>query len=109
MKAQTPAEGILLQRDWGKAKTYSIECECTDPDHAHTLDVEADEDFGVTATIWTTAHVPLWSVSRWKLIWQLLTKGEVKYEVALILREQQALNYAEALKGAIKDVKQFKR
>jgi len=109
MKAQTPAEGILLQRDWGNAKTYSIECECTDPDHSHTLDVEADKDFGVTVEIWTTAHVPLWSISRWRLIWQLLTKGEVKYNVALILREQQALNYANALKSAIKDVKEFKR
>jgi len=39
----------------------------------------------------------------------LLTKGVIEYEVALILREQQALNYAEALKKAIKDVKEFKR
>lgn len=109
MQAQVPAKGISLQSDWGDAKTYTIECECTDPDHAHTLEVEADEDFAVAVTIWTTAHAPLWSVSRWKLIWQLLTKSEIKYNVALLLREQQALNYAEAIKSAIKDVKEFKR
>lgn len=108
MKAQTPAKGILLQRDWGNAKTYSIECECTDSDHVHTVDVSADE-FGVAVEIWTTAETPVWKVSRWKLIWQLLTKGTIKYNTAIILREQQALNYAEALKKAIKDVKEYKR
>jgi hypothetical protein len=109
MPAQKPAQGIMLRSDYGKAKTYHIECECTDPDHAHTLDVEADEDFGVTVEIWTTAETPIWKVSRWKLIWELLTKGTVKYNVALILREQQALNYAEALNKAIADVKSYKR
>ena len=33
----------------------------------------------------------------------------IKYNVALIMREQQALNYAEAIKRAITDVKNFKR
>ena len=109
MNSQLPAEGILLQRDWGNAKTYHVECECTDPNHAHTVDVSADEDFGVTVEIWTTAETPSWKISRWKLIWQLLTKGTIKYNVALIMREQQALNYAEALKRAVTDVKEFKQ
>ena len=109
MKAQVPAKGISLISDFGKSKTYNIECDCTDPYHSHTLDVEADEDFGVTDTIYTFAHIPLWNTSRWKLLWKLLTKGELKYEAVLILREQQALNYAEALKTAIKDSKEFKR
>lgn len=109
MKAQVPAEGIMLQSDFGNAKTYHVECECTDPDHGHLVDVSADEDFGVTVEIWTTAETPVWKTSRWKMIWQLLTKGTVKYNVALIMREQQALNYAEAIKRAITDVKNFKR
>ena len=109
MEAQTPAEGILLQKDWGDAKTYVIECECTDPDHAHTLDVEADENFGVNVTIYTKSQTPFWRMSRWKMMWKLLTKGVVEYEVALILREQPAVNYVKALKKAIKDVKEFKR
>ena len=109
MEAQTPAEGILLQKDWGDAKTYVIECECTDPDHAHTLDVEADENFGVNVTIYTKSQTPFWRMSRWKMMWKLLTKGVVEYEVALILREQPAVNYVKALKKAIKDVKEFTR
>jgi hypothetical protein len=108
MKAQPPAEGIMLQRDWGDSKTYHIECECTDPNHAHTVDVSADE-FGIFIELWTTAETPVWNISRWKMIWQLLTKGTIKYNTAIILREQQALNYAEALKNAINDVKEFKR
>lgn len=106
---QPPALGIMLQQDWGDAKTYNIECDCTDPDHSHTLDVESDEDFGVSVTIWTTVETPIWSISRWKLIWQLLTKGTVKYNAALILQEQQAINYAAALNKAIVDVKTYKR
>ena len=105
MKPETPAAGIMLRYDSGDMKTYLIDCECTDPDHAHTLSVEADKDFGITVSIWTTAETPVWSVSRWRLMWQLLTTGTVKYNVGIILKEQQALNYADALIKAIADVK----
>lgn len=105
MKPQTPAQGIMLKSDFGNAKTYHVDCECTDPDHSHIVDVAADEDFGVTVEIWTTAETPVWKVSRWKLIWELLTKGTIKYNVALIMREQETLNYIHALQSAMKDVK----
>ena len=108
MQPQTPAQGILLQRDRGSAKTFHVECECTDPYHAHTVDVSID-DGTISVEVWTTAETPVWNISRWKLIWQLLTKGNIKYNVALILNEQQALNYATALTKAIEDVKEFKR
>jgi hypothetical protein len=39
----------------------------------------------------------------------LLTKGYVEYEANIIMTEQQALNYAETLKKAIKDVSAFKQ
>lgn len=109
MRAQRPAEGISLQRDWGHAKTYNVECDCADPDHIHIVDISSEENLGVTVEIWTTAQTPFWKKSRWKMIWQLLTKGTVEYNVALIMREQAALNYADALKKAVKDVKNYKR
>jgi hypothetical protein len=34
--------------------------------------------------------------------------GYVEYEASIIMSEQQALNYAETLKSAIIDVKQFR-
>ena len=109
MKPQEPAEGILLQSDWGDTRQYSIECECTDPEHGHTLYVESDPDEGVTLTIYTKSQTPVWRVSRWKMIWKLLTTGVINYEVSLLLREQPALNYAAAIKKAAKEVKGFKR
>ena len=108
LKPQIPAEGILKRNNWGDAITYQVVCECQDPDHDHNVWVEADET-GVTVTTYTTQKSQWWSLSRWKTIWILLTKGYVKYEANIIMNEQQALNYAETLKKAIKDVKSFKQ
>lgn len=106
MKAQKPAEGISLQKDYGDAVSYLVECNCTDPDHAHTIWVEHEKDMDyVTVTVYTKATTPFWSVSRWKTIWSLLTKGYVEYETGIYLTEQQAINYSAALADAVKGVK----
>jgi hypothetical protein len=47
-------------------------------------------------------------MNRWQKIWTLLTRGYVEYEASIIMTEQQALNYAETLKLAIKDVEVFR-
>ena len=107
MKTQVPAEGILKRSDWGDAISYQVTCECTDSNHDHNVWVEAD-DARVTVTTYTTQKSEWWKLNRWQTIWILLTKGYVKYEATLIMTEQQALNYAETLKQAIKDVKSFK-
>jgi hypothetical protein len=41
--------------------------------------------------------------------WQLWTTGAVKVETTIAMSEQQALNYAETLKSAVKDVKEFRK
>jgi hypothetical protein len=107
LKSQTPAEGILIQRDYGDAKVYTVMCECGDGNHQHNVWVEA-EDIGVLITTYTQQKSKWWKLNRWQTIWILLTKGYIEYEATLIMTEQQALNYAEILKTAIKDVKQFK-
>jgi hypothetical protein len=107
MKAQAPAEGILIRKDYGDAKTYQIVCECGDCDHSHDVWVEA-EDHGVTVTIYTQQKTKWWQSNRWKIMWTLLTKGYVERESVLIMSEQQALNYANVLQSAVKDVKDFK-
>lgn len=107
MKAEKPAVGILKRSDWGDAISYQVTCECCDSDHDHNLWVEAD-DARVTVTTYTTQKSEWWKLNRWQTIWILLTKGYVKYEANIIMTEQQALNYAETLKTAIKDVKTFK-
>lgn len=104
MEAQKPAEGVMQLNEWGTAKMYRIACDCGDTGCDHTLDVEAD-DFGVNVNIYVTAHSKWWEKSRWKMLWQLLTKGTVELQTTVILKEQVALTYAETLKVAVADVK----
>jgi hypothetical protein len=106
MKAQTPAEGILIQKDYGSSKLYKVTCECGCDDCSHMIDVEAEET-GVVVTTYTTQKTNFWSLNRFQLIWTLLTKGYVEYEASLCMTEQQALNYSETLQSAVKDVKLF--
>jgi hypothetical protein len=108
MKAQTPAEGILKTNDWGDSRAYHVVCECGSPDCSHNLWIEAD-DSGIAIIVYTTVKTNFWSKSRWAHIWTLLTKGYVDLEGSIHLKEQTALNYAETLKLAIKDVKDFKK
>ena len=107
MNIQTPAEGVLLRKDYGDAKIYNIVCECGDCDHSHEVWVEA-EDHGITVTIYTQQKTKWWQSNRWKIIWTLLTKGYVERESVLIMSEQQALNYANVLSTAVTDVKVFR-
>jgi hypothetical protein len=107
MKAQTPAEGILKKNDWGDAKMYHVVCECGQSDHEHSLWIEADET-GISVTIYATVKSPWWAMNRFKQIWTLITTGYLKHETVLTMNEQAAFNYAETLKSAIKDVKEFK-
>jgi hypothetical protein len=104
MKEQTPADGILKRSDWGDAQTYQVACECGDSNHDHLVWVEADDSNTISVTIYTQQKSKWWSMNRWQKIWTLLTKGYIEYEVSIIMTEQQAINYAGALKSAAKDV-----
>lgn len=104
MKAQVPAEGILVRKDYGDAIIYQVVCGCGDSVHDHNLWVEAD-DHDVTVTLYTTVKSKWWQMTRWKKIWLLLTKGYVEYESSTIMSRQQAINYAETLKLAVSKVK----
>ena len=110
MTPQQPAEGILMHRDYGDAKVYTITCECMDADCTHNVWIECEaDDFSVTVTTYTQQKTAFWSTSRWKTIWRLLTQGYVEYSGTIIMREQQALNYSEVIKSAVQDVKNFKK
>ena len=108
MTPQTPAEGILLHKDYGDVKFYTITCECCSTDCAHQVHVESD-DFGVTVTTYTTQKTKWWEASRWKTIWRLLTRGYVEYEASIIMSQQQAFNYANVLQSASRDVETFRK
>ena len=107
-KPQTPAEGILLHKDYGDAKFYTLTCECCGTDCAHNVWIEADNT-GVTVTTHTQQKTRWWELNRWQIVWQLLTKGYVEYEASIIMTEQQALNYARTLESASADVAAFRK
>jgi hypothetical protein len=136
MKAQIPAEGILKTHDWGNAKVYKIACDCGQPDHEHNVWVEADE-CGINVNIYTTVKTDCWSeglkpkydidniwlqefewfwkslynglARRLKLTKSIWFKGYADFETTICMTEQQTLNYAETLKSAITDVKEFRK
>ena len=108
MRAEIPAEGILLHRDYGDAKQYTLACECCNTDCTHQIWVEAD-DTGVSVTTFTKQKTKWWESNRFKTIWTLLTKGYIEYEASIIMTEQQAFNYAKVLESSVNDVKDFRQ
>ena len=108
MIVQVPAEGIMKTNDWGNSKFYRVTCECGASDHDHHVWVEADEN-DVSVTIYTTIKSNWWNKTRWHAIWTLLTKGYVDTESTVILKQQQAFNYAHTLLSAIEDVDNFRK
>ena len=107
MKPQQPAEGILKQGDFGPAKFYYVQCECMSEDCAHVIEVEAD-DIHVQVHLYSNHHTKWWNKSRWKQIWQILTKGYAEMQTTIVLNEQTALNYSNVLQSAMTDVKKFR-
>jgi hypothetical protein len=107
MKAEKAAEGILKQGDFGDAMFYYVACDCDNDDCAHTIEVEVD-DMHVQVHLYSNHHTKWWEKKRWKQIWQILTKGYAEMQTTIVLTEQAALNYAETLKTAMKDVKKFR-
>lgn len=107
MRAQKPAEGILKTGDFGDAMFYHIHCDCGNEDDAHEIEIEAD-DMHIQIHVYVKVHTKWWEKARWKQIWHLITRGYAEMQSTVVLKEQAALNYAETIKAAIKDVKQFK-
>jgi hypothetical protein len=112
---QSPAEGILLIRDYGASKMYHVACDCGNPDDAITLDVEAD-DCGVSIQLYSTTRSN-WYANTWyervanriRLTWKLWTTGYLQYEAVTCLSEQQAINLTGVIQEAIDDVRRFKQ
>jgi hypothetical protein len=100
-----------------------------------TVEVEAD-DTGVSVNTYATVKTDYWTdsvkkrydidnpylqewdwfwkdlvngfLTRLRLTWDVWIKGYVRSETTVLMSEQQALNYAETLKAAMTDVKEFR-
>lgn len=106
MTPQTAAKGVLMIKDYGNCKMYKAVCECFSDSCSHTIDIEQESNL-VTVTIYTQQKTNFWQKSRWKYIWQLLTKGQATFETSLIMDKQVALNYANTIQCAIKDIENW--
>lgn len=114
---QPPAEGIMLQKDFGNSKMYRVACDCGDPTHDITLDVEAEDSrisvrhyLKVQTDWWATPTQYYWlnsMIHRVKLTWNVWFRGYVEYEAVTFMTKQQALNYTRTINRAINDVEQF--
>jgi len=135
MKAEAPALGIMKTKDFGDSVWYNVACECSDSSHDINFNVSVEDDV-IAVNTHVESRTDYWSetfdkrydidntwlqefdwawkdlvngfVARVKLTWRLWTKGYIRTESTVMLSEQQALNYAETLKTAIKDLETFK-
>lgn len=127
MTPQTPAEGIMLTKDFGDFKLYKVDCDCGNPDHSVDFIIEYDKDTDLIGLcIYTTATTSWWeTVVNWdvdsfwlysiksfvngffhrvKITKDVWINGFVKYETNVLLTKQSALNLSHAIKTGIGDV-----
>jgi hypothetical protein len=136
MIPQTPAEGVLLNKNYGDAASYTVACDCTDPTCSHQLWIEAEDHF-VSVHLCTTQTTNHWSriveprytiknkiltnlnwfwtdvingtARKLKITYDIWVKGIIKYESCILLTEQQAINYANLLITAVQRVQLEKK
>jgi hypothetical protein len=113
MKPQKPAQGIMLNRNWGTARSYTIACECGVREHYPQMWIEvgSEDDVelqNVTVTFYVETPSPWYRLNRWRQIWAMLTRGYAKQEHALILSKQAALNLSTVIRNSVNEMQQIK-
>ena len=110
MKAQKPAQGIMLQHDFGDSKNFKVECDCTSDDHAVYMWIEVNRDEEVQdvevsfyVTTWTKEFWRNWP-ARLRAVYDILVKGVHKQEHHMLLSKQSAMNFAHAITANVKEL-----
>jgi hypothetical protein len=106
LEAQTPARGISLAGDYGDAKNYHIECDCSSTEHSIKMWIEVngdketqDVEVGFYVDTWT----PFWDkkFNRFRTAWNVLFNGVNRQEHHIILNKQAALNLAKVVESTV--------
>lgn len=111
MKAEKPAKGIMQTGEWPNAMSFRTECECSDPDHAVATWIEIKDDAEVDHVevgFYVNTQTPVWNISRWRAVWNLLTRGYHEGQHTLLLNSQAAVNLAAAIQDSVKKLQQKK-
>lgn len=106
---QRPAKGIMQTMELDGYKSYKIACECQSDDHAIDTCIEINTDKetnDIECTFLVNTWTPLFATrfERIKAAFNVLWTGVHKQQHSLLLNKQSALNFAETLKKAIKDL-----
>lgn len=125
IQAQTPSQGIRLEKDFHGAKWYTVSCECGNQDDEISVWVEQDDYQDVVVNFYVTTKSAWWKKSlngdRWyHRIWNGLShrlkvtrdiwfRGFYITESCTILSKQAALNFAKALEDSVADLEKKKR
>jgi hypothetical protein len=107
---QRPAQGISLDKDFGDAKVFNVECDCSSDDHAVKMWIEVQRDHDIPdvevsfyVTTWTKGFWNDWP-ARLRAVYDILIKGVHKQEHHMLLNKQSALNFAEAIKDTVEEL-----
>ncbi len=109
MKAQQPAQGIMLQGDFGNSRNFKVECDCSSDDHAVHMWIEVNKDTDVQeveVSFYVNTWTPCWRGwgQRLQAVYEILFKGVHKQEHHMILNRQAALNLAKAIENTVQDL-----
>lgn len=124
LKPETPAQGIMQLVSGPDVRSYRVQCCCGSDDHTHDIWIEHNDGL-VEVTLYTQSCTDWWSrvvperydianpvlqrchwfwtglvnavVRRLRLTWQLWAHGMIEYQSCVILDQQTATNYAQAL------------
>ena len=111
---QTPTQGIMLDRDYGGSKSYTIACDCHDGDHQVHMWIELNGDKDtqdIEMTFYVNTTTPFWKpgFSRVRAAWDILVKGYREDQHSLILNKQAALNVASTITTVIEELEEGKK
>ena len=138
MKAQKPAEGIMLTHDFNDSKHYRIDCDCGNEDDHIEVSVCLDEFDEIIIEFEATQKTDWWKrVSKYNVykidnpwlfsivnsLQELVNgiahrlrvtrdvwfRGYVSYSSCTILSQQAALNFSSALSSAVNEIEKHKK
>jgi len=100
---QSPAVGIMINKNYSNATAYTIACDCHSDDHQVHMWIEIDSEShckDVSLTFYVNTTTPFWKegFSRVKAAWDILVKGYREDHHTLLLNHDAALNVANAIK-----------
>ena len=110
MKAQAPASGISLDKDFDDAKVFNVECDCSSDDHAVKMWIEVQRDRDIP-DVEVSFYVTTWTKNFWnnwpariRAAYDILFKGVHKQEHHMLLNKQSAINFAQAIKDTVREL-----